>query len=50
MSPLLVQDYPYTAAYPHLLLAVSLLQHPPTMRLFVRHPDFYIGNRAWYQV
>lgn len=42
MSQLLVQDYPYTAAYPHLLLAVSLLQHKPTMRLFVKHPDFYI--------
>lgn len=42
MSPLLVQDYPYTAAYPHLQLAGSLLQHKPTMRLFVKHPDFYI--------
>eukprot|EP00878_Enallax_costatus_P012291 GHUV01012839.1.p1 GENE.GHUV01012839.1~~GHUV01012839.1.p1 ORF type:complete len:1206 (+),score=405.87 GHUV01012839.1:233-3850(+) len=40
ISPLLVQDFPYTAGYPHLALAVSLLQHPRIMRLFVLHPDF----------
>lgn len=35
-----MQDFPYTAGYPHLALAVSLLQHPRIMRLFVTHPDY----------
>jgi hypothetical protein len=41
VSPLLVQDFPYTAAYPHLLLATLLLRHPPTLRGFLAHPDFH---------
>lgn len=40
MSPLLAQDYPYTAAYPHLSLAVALLQHPAALRVLISHSEF----------
>jgi len=36
----LAQDYPYTAAYPHLSLAVALLQHPAALRVLTSHSDF----------
>jgi hypothetical protein len=40
VSPLLAQDYPYTAAYPHLSLAVALLQHPAALRVLISHSEF----------
>eukprot|EP00775_Hariotina_reticulata_P010985 gene10985-11140_t len=40
VSPLLAQDYPYTAAYPHLSLAVALLQHPAVLGVLTAHSNF----------
>jgi hypothetical protein len=40
VSPLLAQEFPNTAGYPYLALAVSLLRQAPVMRLLVGHGDF----------
>jgi hypothetical protein len=40
VSPLLAQEFPNTAGFPYLSLAVSLLQQPAVARLLVAHDDF----------
>jgi hypothetical protein len=40
VSPLLAHEFPNTAGYPYLALAVSLLRQAAVMRLLVGHGDF----------
>lgn len=40
VSPLLAQEFPNTAGFPYLALAVSLLRCPAVMRLLTGHGDF----------